>query len=106
MISILQDPPKKRFKPTTSKDMDELFEARQAPNTKRNTLWGLKIFQGTYILTICGTLGAVSKYSVVDIDINIKANETRFCCIFSSNNQNLVHMLYICHLHCRMEPGN
>lgn len=25
--------------------MDELFEARQAPNTKRNTLWGLKIFQ-------------------------------------------------------------
>lgn len=48
---ILQDPPKKRFKPTISKDMDELFEARQAPNTKRNTLWGLKIFQGTYIYT-------------------------------------------------------
>lgn len=45
---ILQDPPNKRFKPTISKDMDELFEARQAPNTKRNTLWGLKIFQGTY----------------------------------------------------------
>lgn len=37
--------------------MDELFEARHAPNTKRNTL-GTKIIQGTYILTICGTLSA------------------------------------------------
>lgn len=80
---ILQDPPKKRFKPTISKDMDELFEARQAPNTKRNTLWGLKYFKVqycTYILTICGTLSEVSTYSVVDIDINIKANETKCFC--------------------------
>jgi hypothetical protein len=37
----------KRFKPTSTDEMEKLFEARQAPNTKRNTLWGMKIFQGT-----------------------------------------------------------
>nr|XP_022306586.1 uncharacterized protein LOC111112973 [Crassostrea virginica] len=39
------EPPKKRFKTTSNAEMEKLFEARQAPNTKRNTSWGLKIFQ-------------------------------------------------------------
>ena len=40
------EPEKKRFKSVTDEDVENLFAARQAPSTKKNTLWGMKIFQG------------------------------------------------------------
>ena len=39
-------PPKKRFKVCSEADSEALFEARQAPSTKRSTTWAMKIFQG------------------------------------------------------------
>ena len=37
---------KKRFHKSTENEIADLFEARQSANTKKNTNWGLKIFQG------------------------------------------------------------
>ena len=51
LIKILitnQESPKKIFKTTSNAEMEKLFEARQAPNIKRTTSWGL-IFQGKYL---------------------------------------------------------
>ncbi|KAJ8303660.1 hypothetical protein KUTeg_018770 [Tegillarca granosa] len=40
------EPVQKRFKTVSKQEQERLFEARQAPTTKKNTLWGMKIFQG------------------------------------------------------------
>ncbi|XP_033739255.1 uncharacterized protein LOC117326606 [Pecten maximus] len=37
----------KRFKPMAQEDVDKILEAREAPSTKKSTLWGLNIFQAT-----------------------------------------------------------
>ena len=37
---------RKRFHKSTENEIFDLFEARQSANTKKNTNWGLKIFQG------------------------------------------------------------
>lgn len=42
---IPSEPEQKWFKSVSKEQMDRLFEARQAPATK-NTIWGMKIFQG------------------------------------------------------------
>ena len=42
-------PTKKRFKTTTAEEIDHLFGARHTSSTKRNTAWGMKIFQGIFI---------------------------------------------------------
>ena len=76
--------------------MEKLFEARQAPNKKRNTSWGLKIFQGKYLFR---------EILIAGIDIYVKANETRFCCSFCINNKIEAHLLHT-HLSYRMESGN
>lgn len=34
-----------RFKTVTNEEMEKFFDSRQAKSTKRNTAWGLKIFQ-------------------------------------------------------------
>ncbi|KAJ8321109.1 hypothetical protein KUTeg_002696 [Tegillarca granosa] len=39
------EPLQKRFKTVSKQEQERLFEARQAPTTKKNTLWGMKIFQ-------------------------------------------------------------
>ncbi|KAJ8311587.1 hypothetical protein KUTeg_010942 [Tegillarca granosa] len=39
------EPVQKRFKTVSKEEMERLFVARQAPTTKKNTIWGMKIFQ-------------------------------------------------------------
>lgn len=38
--------PTKRFKSTTEEEIENLYQSRQAPATKNNTRWAMKIFQG------------------------------------------------------------
>lgn len=42
-------PANKRFKSVSKEQMDELFDARQSNATKKNTIWGMRIFQGIYM---------------------------------------------------------
>jgi hypothetical protein len=37
-----------RFKHCTAEEVEYLFDARQSSNTKRNTVWGVRIFQGKH----------------------------------------------------------
>ena len=39
-----------RFSRVTTERMDFLYQAHQAPSTRKNTSWGLKIFQGLHII--------------------------------------------------------
>ena len=45
---LISLPPKekKRFKTVTNEELKDLQDSRQAKSTKRNTKWGVKVFQG------------------------------------------------------------
>ena len=44
--SIVTEKPENRFHKCNSSDLLNFYEARQCSSTKKNTTWGLKIFQG------------------------------------------------------------
>ena len=41
-----ETPAPSRFKAVTDEEIAYLYDAHQAPNTKRSTSWGMRIFQG------------------------------------------------------------
>jgi hypothetical protein len=44
----LPGPSEKRFKSVSETDINDLKDKRQSEATKRNTKWGLKLFQGMF----------------------------------------------------------
>lgn len=43
--------PEKRFKTVSETELNELKEKRQSKSTRKNTKWGVKLFQGVYNFT-------------------------------------------------------
>ncbi|XP_069102852.1 uncharacterized protein [Argopecten irradians] len=59
-------PQRKRFRVVSEEELDQLFDARHSNSTKKNTLWGLKLFQ-EWNIEVSGSPLDMTTVSVPDL---------------------------------------
>ncbi|KAL5020044.1 hypothetical protein ScPMuIL_002936 [Solemya velum] len=76
-----------RFKTSTEKEINAYFEARQAPATKKNTAWGMRVFQDWNIENFAGA----TDMAIVPVEVLADRMKTFYCEARPKHSDELYH---------------